>query len=352
MGVDFGETNFEFTFMSDGTVLESVTDDTGLFCDEGMIDCTEGPDRYIQTDVNLLICDPGCDEILDYTISGNTLNISFDGGHDNGHTLFTATFVRTSASGPPLCGPVESLVGEWTATSLTIGDGPDLVDLGLLLVETFFSNGTFTQVVVDAPPETFCDGTSCGDGGRYIQTDVNLLTCDPHCDEILDYTISGNTLTISFDGGEDDTPFTATFVKTPGNGVTSQATGSGVRAGRIGHLQFSAIAMADGSVSGQYNLTFEGSGNFRLQAEVTCLRVVGNQAWIGGVIKSSTNPARVGREGGFVVEDNGDGGGAPPDRVSLMFVNLDPGGAAAVCAGDTGIDRTLRDIDSGNVQVH
>ncbi len=141
------------------------------------------------------------------------------------------------------------------------------------------------------------------------------------------------------------------WVANVGNGVTDQAPGRGVRTGTIRHLQFSVIAMADGSVSGQYNLTFEG-GIFRLQAEVTCLRVVGNQAWIGGVIKSSTNPARVGREGGFLVEDNGEGGGAAPDRVSLMLANLGPGGAAEVCAGDTGRDRTLRDIDKGNVQVH
>ncbi len=256
-----------------------------------------------------------------------------------------------------MCGPVESLVGEWTATSFTFEGEGDLVP-PLSLKFNFFSNGTFTQVVVDAPPETFCDGTSCGDGGRYIQTDVNLLTCDPHCDHIQDYTISGNTLNISFDGGHENghPPFTATFVKTPGNGVThvtDQATGSGVRAGTIRHLQFSAIAMADGSVSGQYNLTFEG-GIFRLQAEVTCLRVVGNQAWIGGVNKSSTNPARVGREGGFIVEDNGEGKGAVPDRVSLMFTNLGPGGAAAVCAGflDFALLPTFADIDKGNVQVH
>ena len=137
-----------------------------------------------------------------------------------------------------------------------------------------------------------------------------------------------------------------------GNGVTDKATGSGVRTESIRHLQFSAIAKADGSVSGQYNLTFEGSGNNRVHAEVTCLRVVGNQAWIGGVIKSSNIPARVGREGGFLVEDNGEGRGAAPDRVSLMFVNLPPGGAAVVCAGGTGVGATLADIDKGNVQVH
>ncbi len=137
-----------------------------------------------------------------------------------------------------------------------------------------------------------------------------------------------------------------------GNRVTDKATGSGVRTGTIRHLQFSAIAKADGSVSGQYNLTFQGSGNIRVHAEVTCLRVVGTQAWIGGVNKSSTDPALVGLEGGFLVEDNGEGGGAAPDRVSLMFAGLGPGGAAAVCAGGTAVDATLSDIDKGNVQVH
>lgn len=137
-----------------------------------------------------------------------------------------------------------------------------------------------------------------------------------------------------------------------GSGVTDKATGSGVRTGSIRHLQFSANGKADGSVSGQFNLTFEGSGNFRVHAEVTCLRVVGNQAWIGGVNKSSTNPAFVGLESGFLVEDNGEGANAAPDRVSLMFVNLPPGGAALVCAGGTAVDGTLADIDQGNVQVN
>ena len=103
-------------------------------------------------------------------------------------------------------------------------------------------------------------------------------------------------------------------------------------------------------MSGQYNLTREGSGNFRVHAEVTCLHVVGNRAWIGGVNKSSTNPALVGLEGGFLVEDNGEGGGAAPDRVSLMFVALGPGGAAAVVCDE--FPFRLFDIDKGNVQVH
>ena len=55
-----------------------------------------------------------------------------------------------------------------------------------------------------------------------------------------------------------------------------------------------------------------------------------------------------------IVEDNGEGGGAALDRVSLMFANLGPGGAAEVCDGSLGgaLLPTLGDIDKGNVQVH
>ncbi len=94
MEVDFGGTNVEFTFMNDGTVLESVTGDTGhLVCDRPATSCTDEGSRYIQTDVNLLICDPHCDEINDYTISGTTWNFSFDGNDED--PPFTATFERT-----------------------------------------------------------------------------------------------------------------------------------------------------------------------------------------------------------------------------------------------------------------
>jgi hypothetical protein len=84
------------------------------------------------------------------------------------------------------------------------------------------------------------------------------------------------------------------------NGVVAMATGSGVRAGSIRHFQFSAIEKANGSVSGQFNLTFEGPGNTHIRGEIVCIRVDGSRAWIGNKITSSGNPVLVGNQGGLL----------------------------------------------------
>ena len=78
------------------------------------------------------------------------------------------------------------------------------------------------------------------------------------------------------------------------------ATGSGVRTGSIRHFQFSAIEKANGSVSGQFNLTFEGPGNTHVHGEIVCIRVDGSRAWIGNKITSSGNPVLVGNQGGLL----------------------------------------------------
>ena len=59
-------------------------------------------------------------------------------------------------------------------------------------------------------------------------------------------------------------------------------------------FQFSAIEKANGSVSGQFNLTFEGPGNTHIHGEIVCIRVDGSRAWIGNKITSSGNPVLVG----------------------------------------------------------
>jgi len=114
------------------------------------------------------------------------------------------------------------------------------------------------------------------------------------------------------------------FARGGGNGAVAMASGSGVRTGSVRHFQFNAVAKKDGSMSGHFNLTFEGPGNSHHRGDVVCARTDGNRAWIGTVITSSTNPAFTGTEGGFYVEDNGEGNGAP-DRLSLTYVGGNPG---------------------------
>lgn len=135
-----------------------------------------------------------------------------------------------------------------------------------------------------------------------------------------------------------------------GNGVVASALGSGIRAGSVRHFQFNAVAKADGSVNGQFNLTNEGSENFSAHGEVLCLRVDGNRAWVGHRITRSSNPDLEGTEGGFFVQDDGEGNGSD-DQLSLSWVGGEPGFAQAVCDGVTGIQFGATSIDGGNIQV-
>lgn len=82
---------------------------------------------------------------------------------------------------------------------------------------------------------------------------------------------------------------------------------------------FSLIALlrADGTASGQYNDQF-GHGNGGIHADVDCLRVVGNKAFVGGLItKGPFEGQRVVTE----VEDNGTSANDPPDQISFSVVD-------------------------------
>jgi hypothetical protein len=135
-----------------------------------------------------------------------------------------------------------------------------------------------------------------------------------------------------------------------GNGVVASATGSGVRSGSIRHFQFNAVQKADGSMSGQFNLTNEGKDNFSAHGEILCLRTDGNRAWVGHRITQSSFDPYVGTEGGFYVEDNGEGKGSD-DQLSFTWVGGAPGLAQQTCDGLTSIEFTASSIDGGNIQV-
>ncbi len=82
-----------------------------------------------------------------------------------------------------------------------------------------------------------------------------------------------------------------------------------------------AIEYGDGSMSGQWTDQF-GQQDGGFHAEVNCLRVVGNQAWISGVITSGSVPGfdLTGLPVITRVQDVGNSANDPPDRISFSFI--------------------------------
>ena len=101
----------------------------------------------------------------------------------------------------------------------------------------------------------------------------------------------------------------------------------------------------DGTTQGQYQINNRDVGA-KEHGVVTCLEVVGNEAWVGAVITASTNPNSLGFERVWRVVDRGEGSAAPPDQVSITIIGL---GIAQTC--HTAPVLPLEEIESGNIQV-
>jgi hypothetical protein len=86
---------------------------------------------------------------------------------------------------------------------------------------------------------------------------------------------------------------------------------------------FSLIALAkgDGTMTGEWTDQF-GHGNGGVHVDVDCVEVLGNEAWISGVITHSQQ-----FEGLFAltrVQDNGTSEHEPPDQISFTFILANP----------------------------
>jgi hypothetical protein len=109
---------------------------------------------------------------------------------------------------------------------------------------------------------------------------------------------------------------------------------------------FNAQKMADATVKGQAEVHFP-SDDLNFHVEVSCLSVHGDDAWIGGTIVSSDNPAAVGLEALWRITDNGQGKHASPDRVSNFPIGNN---VADLCALQP--DLETFEWDNGNVTIH
>ena len=140
--------------------------------------------------------------------------------------------------------------------------------------------------------------------------------------------------------------------------LTQSATGSGqlefttdgVTALRT--FAFEATEASDGSVTGEAQINNR-SVPGRLHIQIDCLNVIGNDAVMSGTITSSTEAGvPAGASSIFGVQDNGEGAGSAPDRITQQFAN-----SGLVCTDITPSNvglftYLLRDVEAGNIQVH
>src|SRR5947209_18074148 len=95
---------------------------------------------------------------------------------------------------------------------------------------------------------------------------------------------------------------------------------------------FNAKLKTDGTADGWYTYREVDDGTpFVARGPVTCLTVIGNDAWIGGIIEDSNDPTVVGSGSWWHVTDNGEGANAPPDITTFLGIGA-PQDARTFCA--------------------
>jgi hypothetical protein len=113
---------------------------------------------------------------------------------------------------------------------------------------------------------------------------------------------------------------------------------------------FNAKITNDGSADGWFTYRDVEDGTpLSANGPVTCLTVVGNDAWIGGIIRSSNDPTVVGLGAWWHVTDNGEASGAPADITTFLGIGS-LAQTQAFCDNHPAY-RFPFTIDGGNIQV-
>jgi hypothetical protein len=125
----------------------------------------------------------------------------------------------------------------------------------------------------------------------------------------------------------------------------------GLQTLELQHFGFDARALPDGGADGWFDYRdIEDGAPFDAGGAVTCLTTLGDDAWIGGVIRRSNDPSVMGLGGWWHVTDNGQGAGDPPDITTFLGVgSLEA--TQAFCEQHPAYRFPFR-IQGGNIQVH
>ena len=132
---------------------------------------------------------------------------------------------------------------------------------------------------------------------------------------------------------------------------TTAVTGSGHYVNTLGDwrtMSFHVKQDSDGAVRGSFELVLHRQPPLLFHGRLTCLSVVGNEAWIGGVYEKATNPDLLGMGFGIYVQDNGQGSNAEPDKLLRNVRGQVP---EEWCA-DVSAHGQPYDIVSGNITIH
>ncbi|MDP2471923.1 MAG: hypothetical protein Q8W45_09875 [Candidatus Palauibacterales bacterium] len=117
-------------------------------------------------------------------------------------------------------------------------------------------------------------------------------------------------------------------------------------------LAMNARHMPDGTAGGNFHWLYRSrEPGTRIFVKVSCLTVVGDEAWMVGQASQAGNPNNIGRWFGLYVADNGEGVGASPDLIAHRWLGTDSVGAMAFCTGTPGDLEGVRAVEAGNIQV-
>lgn len=120
------------------------------------------------------------------------------------------------------------------------------------------------------------------------------------------------------------------------------ATGDYIRSNGS-HMTINAVTHKDGRTTGW--MVYDSGFGSTIVTQVDTLVIIGNKAWIHGIVVSATNVNLIGRHSYHHVTDNGEGKNAPPDLAAGFnnLINPYPDMVAALQGGSP--------ILEGNIQV-
>jgi ribosomal protein L28 len=122
-------------------------------------------------------------------------------------------------------------------------------------------------------------------------------------------------------------------------------------------FSFSAHRQDNGTVKGNavlHNPTFTTANGqkYQLQIDISCMKVIGNTIFFGGLTKRTNDPNLV-DAAYFSVQDNGEPGKGTDKISRVFFFDDDPNttGDPQLCQGNVIGDFPMETIESGNINV-